>query len=229
MDTLFVPFTYFCTNQLISNSPCLNRVPNNCTKSTVSCLPKWSSICLSNVSDSWLSTRLIAIPAFPNLPVLPILWRYVSQSALRAMSTGRSKFTTTVTCSTSIPVRMNTDVKMISLVSTMVLKIWTMLNTKRKQSNWTNLTTSHVFCVSKRTKLLKKNTRLRLHADQQNLKTTSLENEPFPYKMNRSHDKLVMQGIPNSNHVTLFRDTIVQVNHGKYDKISKAYRSLLVF
>ena len=39
----------------------------------------------------------LKVETFPNLPVRPILCKYVSQSALPLTSTGRSKFTTMVT------------------------------------------------------------------------------------------------------------------------------------
>jgi hypothetical protein len=51
----------------------------------------------------------------------------------------------------------------------------------------------------------KKKKWLRLSADQQNLKTTSLEHESFPYKIKRSHDKLAVQGLPKSNHMSFSR------------------------
>uniref|UniRef100_A0A2M4CAQ6 Putative secreted protein n=1 Tax=Anopheles marajoara TaxID=58244 RepID=A0A2M4CAQ6_9DIPT len=49
------------------------------------------------------STRLIAIPLLPKRPVRPMRCRYVSQSARPFWSIGRSKFTTIVTCATSMP------------------------------------------------------------------------------------------------------------------------------
>lgn len=64
--------------------------------------PKCFSISCKTPKEFW-STKLMAIPDLPNLPVLPIRWRYVSQSARPSMSTGKSKLITMVTCSTSIP------------------------------------------------------------------------------------------------------------------------------
>ena len=66
-------------------------------------VPKWRSISRKTLMSLSCMTKFIATPDFPNRPVRPIRCRYVSQSALPDMSTGISKLTTKVTCSTSIP------------------------------------------------------------------------------------------------------------------------------
>ena len=69
-------------------------------------------------------TMLKANPTLPNLPVLPILWRYVSQSAFPFASTGKSKLTTTLTCSISMP----------RAITFVVIKIFILLSRKRSKT-----------------------------------------------------------------------------------------------
>lgn len=73
---------------------------------------KWSWILLRMFMLCLLSTMLTARPLLPNRPVRPILCKYVSLSGFPSLSTGRSKFITTDTCSTSIPVNKRHSVRL---------------------------------------------------------------------------------------------------------------------
>jgi hypothetical protein len=80
-------------------------------------------------------------------------------------------------------------IRRISLVITIILKIWAKLNAKETQFNWINLTTSRVFGAA-----IKKNQVLWHMVGivvNKNLRTISLEQRPFIPLQNEQNTKEV--------------------------------------